>query len=324
MSKEFVYIPLTNENFENVTSIPYSSSDKIDPRCPLQPSALLKCICNEQMRKTMKDNIDKYIAEVRNNPNPKYPMGCGDLSNYDLTPSRDCPVCSVEQKGSTITEPVKTEPIFRMPTKQDFVLPPEIINNLATMCKIITDGTEKSVLQAFKNIITSLNITIPPDVIPYFNGSYFDIISPSIMKNYDVVSDINFLLDLYQEFINERNICLDYIKNAVLTEFKSDPSLFNIDLNSPNQKLQELIKNTIKTTCTNQKMLCPMIAMSDAAFKSHLNFGAFLATSMIPGINQTIVNPSFNQRWFFVVIELIKNMEVIGFVFFFMFIYSIS
>jgi hypothetical protein len=106
MSNEFVYIPLTSENFENVTSIPYSSSD---PRCPLQPSALLKCICNEQMRKTMKDNIDKSLTEVKINPHPNYPMGCGDLSNYDLTPSRDCPVCSVEQKGSTITEP-STEP----------------------------------------------------------------------------------------------------------------------------------------------------------------------------------------------------------------------
>jgi len=89
MSNEFVYIPLTNENFENVTSIPYSSSDKIDPRCPFQPSALLKCVCNELFRKKMKDNIDEGLAEVKINPHPNYPMGCGDLSNYDLTPSRD-------------------------------------------------------------------------------------------------------------------------------------------------------------------------------------------------------------------------------------------
>jgi hypothetical protein len=38
---------------------------------------------------TMKDNIDKDLAEVKINPHPNYPMGCGDLSNYDLTPSRD-------------------------------------------------------------------------------------------------------------------------------------------------------------------------------------------------------------------------------------------
>ena len=36
-----------------------------------------------------KDNIDKDLAEVKINPHPNYPMGCGDLSNYDLTPSRD-------------------------------------------------------------------------------------------------------------------------------------------------------------------------------------------------------------------------------------------
>ena len=54
--------------------------------------------------------------------------------------------------------------------KRDFGMPPEIINNLGKMCKIITDGTEKSILQAIKNIITSLNITIPPDFLHYFDA----------------------------------------------------------------------------------------------------------------------------------------------------------
>jgi hypothetical protein len=62
MSNEFVYIPLTSENFENVTAIPYSSSDKIDPRCPLYPSAA-KCRCNEQMRKKMKDDIEPVLQQ---------------------------------------------------------------------------------------------------------------------------------------------------------------------------------------------------------------------------------------------------------------------
>jgi len=209
-------------------------------------------------------------------------------------------------------------------TEVNTIAKSKAINNLTTMCKIITDGSDKSVLQAFKNVIKSLNITIPPDFITFFNTEKEDILFTEIK---DLISNVNFLLDLYQEFINQRNICLDSIKQVVLNAAKSDPSLFNIDFNSPNQKLEELVKNTIKSTCTNQKMLCPMIALSDAMFYAHLSFGKDIGSlifgPMFPSFEYSKVmqNPTYNQRWFLVVIELTKNMEVIGFVMLFLTMY---
>jgi hypothetical protein len=70
-----------------------------------------------------------------------------------------------------------------------------------------------------------------------------------------------------------------------------------------------------------------MIAVSDAMFYAHLSFGGNIGTLFFGPMfrsndyMQVMQNPTYNQRWFLVVIELTKNMEVIGFVMLFLTMY---
>ena len=103
MSNEFIYIPLTRENFLETIVEPFLTKRddvinmKLDPRCPDRGF----CVCDpEQKIKLLNENIKKFEL-VENNPDPSYPTGCKNLRmlpcipcNPDYKPEKDFKVCA--------------------------------------------------------------------------------------------------------------------------------------------------------------------------------------------------------------------------------------